>query len=77
MSDQTPVDVEDPLLEAGEGAALDGEEQNEPSSKTADGREWRQSHTSERQPAKLRVVVAIFRRAKRRGALIAWEAESH
>jgi hypothetical protein len=50
------VDLEDPLLEAREGPALDGEEQNEPSSKTADGREVAKENTLRRRPAKLRVV---------------------
>jgi hypothetical protein len=39
VGSDAPVDLEDSLLEAREGPALDGEEQNEPSSKTADGRQ--------------------------------------
>ena len=75
VGSDAPVDLEDPLLEAREGPALDGEEQNEPSSKTADGREWRKKHTPA-SASEASCRVAISRRAKRRAALIAWEAES-
>jgi hypothetical protein len=69
------VDLEDPLLEAREGPALDGEEQKEPSSKTADGREWRKkTHSGVGQRSFVSCSNLSARQEARR--LDRWEAES-